>query len=228
MKKIFCVILALMLVFAFTACGGSSQGDTDSGSGDPAFEWTREGQFEDGNDNYLMIYKSDDQENYPGWGVSLMLGEEMHGWFLQQEGETLHGDLTSEYEEGVDPFVVTITEEGEDGVMLVTEAGDEYHFTMMELPEILYTLQINTEGIGEVAYAPEGEEPEFDDEFPAQSSVKNIVEGDPTTYVLAARPTDDDYEFVKWTKNGEDFSTDEKITIEVTEDVEYIAVFEIK
>ncbi len=231
MKKLLIVVLSLVLIFALSACGGSGSSDsgsTDGEAADPNFVWTLEGQFEDGNGNYLMIYESDDQETYPGWSVSMMIGEEMHGWFIQQEGETLHGDLTSEYEEGNDPFVVTVSEEGEGGVLVVTEAGDEYHFTQMELPEILYTLQINIDGIGEIAYAPEGEEPVFDDEFPAQSSVKNIVEGDPTSYVLAARVTDEDYEFVKWTKNGEDYSTDDKITVEVTEDVEYRAVFEIK
>ena len=37
---------------------------------------------------------------------------------------------------------------------------------------------------------------------------------------------DEGWEFVKWTKDGEDFSTDEEITVEVSEYVEYIAVFE--
>ena len=95
----------------------------------------------------------------------------------------------------------------------------------METPEIIATLQINVDGLGEIAVAPEGEEPAFDDEFPIQSHVLNIMEGQPTTYTIIQRPAED-YTFVKWTKNGEDFSTDESITVDVTEDVEYRAVFE--
>ena len=226
MKKILCLLLAMVLVFSFAACGGSNSGDSGS-EGNTDFEWTRQGHFQDESGNYLMVLPSDDEEHAGMWAVTMMIGEDMHGWFISQEGETLHGDLTSEYEEGVDPFVVTISEEGEDGLLVETEAGDQYHFTPMETPDILATLQINIDGLGEIAYAPEGEEPEFDEEFPTQSAVVNIVEGQPTTYTIAQKAADD-YEFVKWTKNGEDFSTDETITVEVTEDVEYRAVFEFK
>ncbi len=31
--------------------------------------------------------------------------------------------------------------------------------------------------------------------------------------------------FVKWTKDGKDYSTEDQITVEFTEDVEYIAIF---
>ena len=88
MRKLLIVVLSLVLIFALSACGGSGSSDsgsTDGEAADPNFVWTLEGQFEDGNGNYLMIYESDDQETYPGWSVSMMIGEEMHGWFIQQE-----------------------------------------------------------------------------------------------------------------------------------------------
>lgn len=45
--------------------------------------------------------------------------------------------------------------------------------------------------------------------------------------MIKAKP-DDGWKFVKWTKDGEDFSKELEITVEVSEDVEYIAVFEVE
>ena len=89
--------------------------------------------------------------------------------------------------------------------------------------EIIATLMINTEGMGTIAYGLEGEDVEFDEDFPNQSTVVNLTE--PGTYVIKAKP-DDGWKFVKWTKNGEDFSEEPEITVEVAEGVEYMAVFE--
>ena len=224
MKKILCLLLAVALVFAFAACGGSEQGT--AGGGDSDHQWTRTGHFTDESDNYLMIFPSEDEEFEGLWAVTFLPGDEMHGWFIPQEGETLHGDLTAEGT-GEDPYVVTISEEGEDGILLVNEAGEEFHLTPLEIPDTVATLQINTEGYGEITYATDGEEPEFDDEYPYQSAVVNLFEGQSTEYTLAARPGEG-YKFIKWTKNGEDFSTEDKITVDITEDVEYIAVFDLE
>ena len=251
MKKMIPIVLSLTLALALAACGGSKAENTDSAGTESAadtesvvstesdadaegeanadstdgFEWTRTGYFLDENDdqNMLMVYPSEDEAYAGMWGVTLFLGEDMHGWMIDQEGETLHGDLTAEGEG--DPFIVTLTEEGETGILLETEAGDQYHFTVMELPEVLATMQINTEGLGEIAYAPEGEEPVFEEGYPYQSAVVNILEGETNIYTIAAKASEG-YSFVKWTKNGEDYAEDEQIAVEVTEDVEYIAVFE--
>jgi hypothetical protein len=99
------------------------------------------------------------------------------------------------------------------------EAGDAAE----ELQEVIATLMINTDGMGTIAYGLEGEDVEFNDEFPNQSTVVNLTE--PGTYVIKAKP-DDGWKFVKWTRNGEDFSEEPDITVEVAEDVEYLAVFE--
>ena len=87
------------------------------------------------------------------------------------------------------------------------------------------TLSINTDGMGQIAYAPEGEDLTFNDEFPEPSAQENLT--GPATYVLGARP-DDGWKFVKWTKDGEDYSTDEEITVEVDASAEYIAYFDIE
>ena len=99
------------------------------------------------------------------------------------------------------------------------EAGDAAE----ELQEVIATLMINTDGMGTIAYGLEGEDVEFNDEFPNQSTVVNLTE--PGTYVIKAKP-DDGWKFVKWTRNGEDFSEEPEITVEVADDVEYLAVFE--
>ena len=216
MKKAIALILTLVMIVALGACGSKQEAP-----GSAAAEWTREGAFEDADGNSLYLYPSED-ENYEGWSASFMHGEDMHGWFIRQEGDKLHGNLIPEFEEG--EFIVTISEEGEDGVLLEVEGGESYHFTPMDVPEFAMTLKINTEGLGQIAYAPEGEAPEFDDEYPAQSAVQNLEAA--ATFVLGAK-AEDGWKFVKWTKDGADFSTDEQITVEVTEDVEYIAVFDL-
>ena len=216
MKKTIALLLTLVMLFALCACGAKQ----DPQGSETAAEWTREGAFEDADGNFLSISFSD-TEGYEGWAVTFMHGEELHGWIIQQEGDKLHGNLVAEGEEG--EFIVTISEEGEDGLLLEVEGGESYHFTPMDVPEFSITMQINTEGLGEIAYAPEGEALEFETEFPVQSAVQNL-EG-PATYVLAAKP-EDGWKFVKWTKDGEDFSTEEQITVDVAESVEYIAVFE--
>ena len=152
-----------------------------------------------------------------------MVGDEYHGWFIVQEGEALHGNLDTEYDDYEGDYIVTITEEGDSGVMVEVEGGETYHFALADTPETIATLKINTEGMGTLAYGVEGEDVEFDDEFPNQSTVVNLSE--PQTYVIKAK-ADEGWKFVKWTKDGKDFSEEPEITVEVSEDVEYIAVFE--
>ena len=101
-----------------------------------------------------------------------------------------------------------------------TDTGDAAE---EESYEVIATLQINTEGMGAIAYGLEGEDVEFDEDFPKQSAAVNLTE--PDTYVIKAKP-DDGWKFVKWTRDGEDFSEEPDITVEVTADVEYIAVFD--
>lgn len=214
MKKALCLLIAALLLFSLAACAKQEQGGEDAG------EWTREGYFADEDENLLNIQPSP-YEEYPGWYVGCFLGDDMYGWVIQQEGDTLHGDLVPDYEEG--EFVVTVSEEGEDGVLLTTEAGDAYHFTPYDMPEATIFININIEGLGRIAYAEEGGELELDDEYPYQSAVINL-EG-PAVYEFGAKP-DDGWRFVKWTKNGEDFSTEPILTVTLDESADYLAIFE--
>ena len=106
--------------------------------------------------------------------------------------------------------------------MLTTDAGEVYHFTPYEMPEAILSAFINIEGEGEITYAPADGKLEFDDEYPYQSAQISLAE--PETYQLGARAADG-WVFEKWLKDGEDFSTEAEITVELTEDVEFIAVF---
>ena len=65
--------------------------------------------------------------------------------------------------------------------------------------------------------------PEVDPDYPFQSSVINLAA--PATYTFLAWP-DAGNRFVKWTKNGEDFSTEPQITLLLEESADYVAVFE--
>ena len=133
MKKMICLLLAVCMSFTLAACGGSKPAQETEKPQDGG-EWTREGYFSDENDNMLSVTWMDDVDD-PGWYVGCMLGEDAiedsYGGILQPEGKTLKGSLPSSGTK--DAINVTVSEEGEEGLILSVEGGNEYHFKVMEI-----------------------------------------------------------------------------------------------
>lgn len=214
MKKILYLLLAACMVLSLAACGAAPA--------EPEIkDWSREGYYQDENENMLSVVWMEDVD-VPGWYVGVMLGDVMTGCVIEQDGNDLHGDLNA-WDESAEPFVVTLSEEGEDGLLLTVEGGESYHFTPMDLPEATIFITINVEGWGNIDHAEGEEAPEIDPEYPFQSAQINLAE--PATYTFVAWPKAGNV-FVKWMKNGEDYSTEPQITLLLDETADYIAVFE--
>lgn len=82
-----------------------------------------------------------------------------------------------------------------------------------------YLMNIYTSGDGKVGCALSGDELDgYHDNI-----IENFIPSG-TTYTLYSQPGNG-CSFVKWTKNGEDYSEGATITVTITEDVEYVAVF---
>ena len=93
----------------------------------------------------------------------------------------------------------------------------------MNLPDATIFVSVNTEGLGNIDYAEGEAVPEVDPDYPYQSAQINLAE--PATYTLLAWTTEG-YHFVKWTRNGEEFSTEAQITLLLDESADFVAVFE--
>ena len=231
MKKIISFILCTIMLFTITACGtkktansAEQQTAAPSEAEQASFEWTREGYFQDENENMLSVTWMDDIDE-PGWYVGVLLGEDWvedaWGGTLPQEGNTLHGTLPSSGSKS--DLTVTISEEGEDGLLLEVEGGETYHLTSMGDMTASIIVTIGTEGFGMIGYEPGETVPELDPDEPYQSAQVNLEE--PETYTFAAAPEEGNV-FVKWTKNGEDYSTEPVITMLLEESADFVAVFE--
>ena len=212
MKKTISLLMTLVLLLGLCACGQQPE---------EGKEWSRSGSFSDENGNVLSVTWMEDVVD-PGWYVGVMLGERMGGGTLPQEGNSLHGSLNGG-DESAEPFAVTLSEEGEDGLLLQVEGGESYHFKPYDMPEATILVTINTEGMGNIAYAEGEAEPEADPEMPFQSAQINLEK--PETYTILAWPQTG-YLFVKWQKDGQDFSNEAQITVELTESADFVAVFE--
>ena len=231
MKKLICLLLAVCMLFALAACGAEKEAPAEESpapteeSPAPAEpeikDWTRAGYFTDEKENMLSVTWMEDIDE-PGWYVGVMIGELMAGGTLPQEGNSLRGNLST-WEEGAEPIVVTVSEEGEDGLLLVIEGGESYHFTPYDMPEATIVVTINTEGMGNIDWAEGEEAPEIDPDFPFQSAYIGLAEAKVHTFVAWPQAGS---VFVKWTKNGEDFSTEPQITVMLDESADFIAVFE--
>ena len=235
MKKAICLAICAAMAFMLAACGNGNGAaapavtEAPAASAVPAetaqpeqesFAWTRAGTFEDADGNMLSVVYSD-TVGYEGWAVTFVGDDDVYGWIIQQEGNTLHGNLS--YDDSV-TFIVTISEEGADGLLMEVDGGESYHFTPAQLPESIGSVSINTEGIGQIAFAETLEELEFDDEYPYTSAQVNLME--PTTYFIGAKERDPDWAFVKWTKDGADYTTDAVFPAELSGDADFVAVFE--
>ena len=87
----------------------------------------------------------------------------------------------------------------------------------------LCLVKVETDGIGLVAIAMEGQELEFDEEMTSSSAYMNVPEG--TILTIGAKDSVYDFKFSKWTKNGEDFSQEYQFTVTIEEPTDFIAVF---
>jgi len=226
MKKWICTLLCVLMLLSLCACGGAKPANTNEAPAQTeqaAAEWTREGYFADENENMLSVTWMEDIDE-PGWYVGCMLGEDFvedsWGGTLPQEGNSLHGTLTSSGSKG--DLTVTVSEEGEDGLLLTVEGGETYHFSSMGDMTASIMVTINTDGFGMIGYEEGETVPELDPEWPYQSAQVNL--GEPETYTFAAAPEAGNV-FVKWTKNGEDFSTEPVITVLLDESADFVAVF---
>ena len=227
MKKLICFAMCVVLLLMLCACGGknpSGSADAPSQGEQTGAEWTRAGYYQDENGHMLSVTWMDDIDE-PGWYVGCCLGEDFvedsWGGTLPQDGNALRGTLPSSGEK--EALTVTVTEEGEDGLVLAVEGGETYHFTPMEMQDATIFVTINTEGWGNIEYAEGEEAPEIDTEYPYQSAQINLAE--PATHTFVAWPEAGNI-FVKWTKNGEDFSTEPQITVLLDESADFVAVFE--
>lgn len=125
-KTLLCLLCLVSLVCLLSGCAAVN---AILGSD---FSWTREGYYTDKNDNLLFVMASATEE-YSGYYVGLMLNGENYGWYIPQQGDTLHGTLPSESSD--QKLVVTLEEEGNDGLKLTVRNGMVYHFTPFAVEE---------------------------------------------------------------------------------------------
>jgi len=234
MKKWICLMICVFMLLSLCACGSAkpvstNESPTPTSEAQPepeqtAAEWTRAGYFMDEKENMISITWMDDIDE-PGWYVGVMLGEDYiedsWGGTLPQEGSALHGSLASSGSKG--NLTVTVSGEGEDGLLLAVEGGETYHFTSLGDMTASIMVTVNTEGFGMIGYEEGETAPELDPEWPYQSAQVNL--GEPATYTFAAAPEAGN-RFVKWAKNGEDFSAEPVITVLLDESADFVAVFE--
>ena len=89
-KSIAAFLTALSLCLLLLSGCGSTE----------AKEWTRTGYFSDENNNFLTVNPSDEEE-YEGFYVGLMIDGNSFGWYLPQEGDSLHGTIPGDQDEEI-------------------------------------------------------------------------------------------------------------------------------
>ena len=95
--------------------------------------------------------------------------------------------------------------------------------TQIVVDDSLYPFYIKTNGIGQVAYSNDGGDVVFDEENPTTAITLNI--SGENEYTISAKGREG-YHFVKWTKDGEDYSFDNEIDVTVNQTTVFTAYFE--
>ena len=114
--------------------------------------------------------------------------------------------------------VVTVNIDASAEYTAVFEKASESHIQTTDNIQA----HIAAEGSGQFAVAMADETPVFNPDYPLTDFMLKL--GQPDTYKLCAK-ADDGAKFVKWMKDGQVISTDEIITVDISDSAEYTAVF---
>lgn len=204
MKKHICLFMILALMLSLASCGSG--------------KWERTGYFADGSGNYLYI--SDPGDDAEEWFVKLADGNDLYKGNLQSKGSKLTGELECWHsDDAVSAMEVTLSKDKKDGVRVKVKDSSGYRFSAAEGAPIAVT--INTDGFGYFRALTESDGLESDG-YTSSMELSFMV---PAAYELTARG-ENDWVFVKWTKNGEFFSNERKLTVSFFDSADYVAVFE--
>ena len=112
MKKIICIVTAVVMIMMLAACGGNK----DTG-------WSREGGFKDTNGNQITITKVTEGKE-TGYQVTCELDTGTYEGTIAEEGVLITGYV---YRTGDNAKrTATIRTEGDTGVLLILD-DDQYH-----------------------------------------------------------------------------------------------------
>ena len=103
---------------------------------------------------------------------------------------------------------------------ITVKLDEDYHLTALFFPSDRYLLTVNTWQSGYIDIAEENEELSYDEKF--SNAARNNAEI--KTYKVGAK-AEDGYRFVKWTLNGENYSTEPILNIKVDRNIDLVAVF---
>ena len=205
MKKLVTLMLLTAMMLSLVSCGSGGK-------------WERYGYFSDTEGNTLYI--SDPGEDAEEWYVEFSDGKDVYTGYCEGKGSKLTGMLECELsEDAVSEMEITLTNDGKDGVKAKIKDASTCKMTHAETAPIVIT--IDTDGFGFIRALTESREPDSDG-YVSSMDLDLMV---PVVYELTARG-ENDWAFVKWTKNGEDFSADRKLTVTFSETADYVAVFE--
>lgn len=148
MKKSILSIFVAATVLACTACGAQKAEETavadenvttetatnsEEGTGEgQASTWTADGNYNDGNGNFLIMYPTSVEFGYDkdGWGAMLMTASDMYSGYLDEADGKLSGALSTYTEDGNDESInVTLTDMGE-YILLQKDNGEEMKFSV--------------------------------------------------------------------------------------------------
>ena len=145
----------------------------------------------------------------------------VYGYLMDYEGNDISYDITDEVREAMQKDIDE-NESYDQGFRDMVQEIIDYYKTVKLVFQEVHVLTINTEGLGWITYC----DADYELSYEKDDLATSVVEPYAGTYRIGALP-DEDWEFVKWTLNGKDYSEEPEITFTLgDEDASLIAVFE--
>ena len=164
----------------------------------------------------FQLYK--DQE-----GKLVLMYEEQSGRFAYGDGyHNISYEITDDVRNAMQADINNNSDYDDSYKNIIQNIIDNIKQVELKFASVSHFL-INIDGLGRITYAYEEEELSYDKDDMSQSCYVPYI----GTYKVGAK-ADDGWKFVKWTKNGEDYSTNPEITVTLEEEnFELVAVFDM-
>ena len=124
MKKTIALLIALLMTVSLAACGGGKTNNTNTANTASDFKWTRTEYFANEDESVILSIFSLPEDEGPGWMAGFIAGDDIYSGNVSLKDNILKGNVAEDPQK--DEYIITIAEEGEDGVLLTLPDGKSY------------------------------------------------------------------------------------------------------